>query len=426
MVIQGLVREAIRVAVGSNLGTPFVLIDADASGTNVTFLTDDISGGGASEHRGKFLVFTSGANNDGLIRRVTGSSITNNRTTLTFFPAVTDATADGDTAELWDEHHNPTSIHNFINQAVTDATGAVYDPIEDTSLHADSVTARFDIPADISMIQKVMWRSAVSSKSVHPMGALFDETADSDFTQSLDTEDKKRGGQSLKLVIAGTVSDGDFVTDSITGIDISRYTHLEGWVKATSALAAADFVIHLDSGTVLADGTDLESLNVPATIAADTWTFFRIALANPELDTAIISVGLEYNANSAANTVWFDDLRVTKSDTEIWSEIPNQLWSIDRSARDLIFTVDARTKAGYSLLKIIGGDKPALLNADSTVNEIADMYVIRYATALALASEAGSDTIDLDARRRRSEFWFALARESRASFPMLMNIRLVE
>ena len=425
MVIQARVREQIRVSVGYNLGTPFALVEADAAGTNTTFLTDDISGGGSNEHRGKWLTFTSGTN-DGEIRRITSSSIANNRSTLTYFPSTSAVTANGDTAELWDERHNPTAIHNFINQAVIDATGAVYDPVEDISLHADRLTARFDIPSTLAMIQKVMWRSAVTSEVLHDMDSLFDETTDSDFTQALDTEDVKRGSSSLKLTIGSGVSAGNFVTDSISSIDISQYTHLEGWVKATTTLAAADFVVRLDSGAVQGDTTDREVLSIPATTAANTWTYFRVALATPELDTAIISVGLEYNANQAANTVWFDDLTVTKSNTETWTEIPSQLWSIDRAARDLIFTGDARTKAGYNLLKLIGGDKPALLNADSTANEIDDAYVIRYATALALAAEASSDPIDLDARRRRSEFWFALARESRSAFPTLMNIRLVE
>jgi hypothetical protein len=424
-VIQARTREELRVSIFRNLGSPFVLIEADAAGDNKTFHTDDIPSGGTNEHNGKWLVFTSGTN-DGSIRRVTASTIADNRTALSFHPSVAAATANGNTAELVNEAYNPAAIHDFINQAIIDATGAVYDPIENISLHADTTTARFDIPSNISMIRKLLYRSAITSKSVHPMGSLFDETKDSDFTQLLDTEDKKQGGQSLRLTIGGDVSAGDFVTDSITAIDISRYTHLEGWVKATTTLAAGDFVIRLDSGTVQGDSTDLEILSVPATTAADTWTFVRIALATPELDTAIASVGLEYNANQAANTVWFDDFRVVKNNTAIWTEIAQNLWGIDPEARDLILSVDGRNIAGYSLLKILGGDKPALLTADATASEIDDMYIIRYATALALASEAGSDTIDLDARRRRSEFWFALAEQAKASFPILQGVRVVE
>ncbi len=424
-VIAARTREQLRASVGVNLGYPFRLLEADATGTTTTFLTDELSLGGADEYNGSWLVFTSGANNDGLIRRVTDSSVTANRQTLTFYPAVTDATADGDTAELWNESYNPESIHDFINQAILDAYGEVYDRVEDITLHADGTQARFDIPSGLSMLQRVQYRSRVSSAEVHPMSRTFDEATDADFTQAVDTKDFKRGS-SLKLTIGGSISNGDVITDSITSLDLSGYTHIEGWVKAAVTLAAADFVLHLDSGAVQADGSDLESLNIPATTAADTWTFFRIALANPETDTAVISIGLEYNANAASNTVWFDEVRAVNSDSAVWSTLPNTLWRIDKEARDLILSRGGAKVAGYNLLKLVGGDKPALLTADATANEIDDWYVITRATALALMSEARSQQTDQDARATRAGFWWEQSKQAKQSFPMLVDVRQVE
>ena len=426
MVVQGLTPESIRTSVGYNLGSPFILIEADAVGTLTTFVTDDTPQGGANEHRGKWLVFTSGANNDGSIRRVTASAInaTTLQTTFTFTPGLTDATANGDTAELWNESYDPTAIHDFINQAITDATGHVFDPVEDITLHADGETARFDIPSGISMVRRLQYRRIVTSASLHLMERVFDETTDSDFTQVVDTEDNRRSS-SLKLTIGAGVSAGDFVTDTIESLDLSKYTHIEGWTKAASTLAAADFVIHLDSGTVLADGTDLESLDVPATLAADTWTFHRIALANPETDTAIISIGLEYNANQAANTVWFDEWEATVNDSGAWVDIPKHLWWIDKAARDLILRPGAVSLAGYSLLKIVGGDKPALLTADDTANEIDDQYVIDYATGRMLLSGGGGPNTDQKDRRARGKDYLALAAGAKSNFPLLIGVRKV-
>lgn len=412
---------------GYNLGLPFRNLTADAVGTVNTFLTDDMPLGGNDEHNGKWLHFSSGTNNTGLIRRVYDSAIDagTGRVTLSFRPAITDATAIGDTAVLWQEDHNPTAIFDFINQAITDATGRVYDPVEDITLHADGKTSRFDIPTGISMIQKVQYRRNVNAAEVHFMERLFDETTDSDFTQALDTEDNRRGN-SLKLTIGGDVGDGNFITDSFTALDLSGYTHLEGWTKASSTLAAADFVIHLDSGAVQANGTDLESLNVPATAAADTWTFHRIALANPESDTAIISIGLEYNANSGANTVHFDEWEATTNNSAIWADLPRHLWHIDKSTRDLVFDNGAVGIAGYSLLKLVGGDKPTLLTADATTSEIDDQYVIYRATALALMSLGGGDQTDLEDRFKRGATWMALAEGAKRSFPPLENVREVD
>lgn len=426
MALQARTREELRVSVAYNLGSPFTLISADAIGTLASFVTDETPQGGTDEGRGKWLVFTSGTN-DGLVRSCTSTSIdtTTFRTTYNFVPDVTVTTAIGDTVELWNEEHRPAAIHDFINQAIIGATGRVFDPVEDISLHADGKTARFDIPSGISMIRKVQYRRSATSASVHLMERQFDETTESEFTQAVDTEDNRRGS-SLKLTIGAGVSAGDFVTDSITSLDLSKYTHIEGWTKATTTLAASDFVIRLDSGTVQGDSGDLEVLNVPATSAANTWTFHRIALANPETDTAIVSIGLEYNANQAANTVWFDEWEAVVSDSANWVDLPRHLWHIDKEARDLILHSGAVSLAGYSLLKLVGGDKPALLSTDATASEISGSYIIYRATGLALLAQGGGPSTDQDERRQRAREWLALAEQEKRNFPSFENVRVVD
>ncbi len=404
-------------------------MEADASGLTSTFLTDDIVTGGASEHKGKWLVFTSGDNNDGSIRQVTGSSIdtTTRRATLTFRPEVTDATANGDTAELWDERYDPSIIHQLINDAIIDATGLAWDPVEDTSLFSDGIRRRFDVPDGIEMVTRLEYRSFKHAISVHQCERVFDETADSDFTRAVDTKDFRRGS-SLKLTIGAGVSAGDFVTDSIDSKNLSDMTHLEGWVKATTALAAADFVVHMDSQAItsarISSGDVLESLSVPV-VAADTWTRFSIPLANSELDTAIISIGFEYNANETANTVWFDEIEAVRQDDANWAPIPWHLWSLDRGARDLVLTTSALRVAPYNLLKLVGGDIPVTLDADATAAEIDDFYIIAYATAHALMSKA-SGTRDGDAHGTRASLWFRrMEQAKRALNPVIAPRRLV-
>ena len=421
-VIQARTREQLRVDVGWNLGHPFVLIEADATGLVTTLITDDFPLGGSNEHRGKYLVFTSGTN-DGSVRRITSSVVTDGQSTLVFHPAVAAVTADGDTAELWDESYNPESIHAFLNQAIMDSTGSTYDPIENITLHADGKTKRFDIPDNISMIQKLQFRSSITSQIIHECGGKFTESTDAELTQTVDSEDYKRGGSSLKLTT--TAGDGSFISESISSLDISGYTHLEGWVKATTAIAAADFNICLDDATCTCDGNDKETLAVPAAVA-DTWTFFRIALANPESDTAIVSVGIEYNANSGTNTVRFDELRVVHTDEADWFDIDRALWSIDKPNRDLILKNGAVDLVGYALLKIIGGDKPALLTTDASTSEIDDTYIIQYATAMQLMHASGISTTDPSDKFKRGQFFMQLAERSKGSWDMLTNIRKVD
>jgi hypothetical protein len=171
----------------------------------------------------------------------------------------------------------------------------------------------------------------------------------------------------------------------------------------------------------------LETLSVPA-LSADTWTYVRIALANPELDTAIISIGLKYGITSdfGACQIRIDDIKVVENDTAVYEIFPKHLWKIDRSARDLVLTDSGRTEAGYALLKITGGDKPALLSTDAGTSEIDDAYIIARATALAFAAASGGPNVDPDAKRQQAAFWFGLAEQAKRAFPILITGRVVE
>ena len=239
-----------------------------------------------------------------------------------------------------------------------------------------------------------------------------------------------QGNQSLKIELAAGASAGAFIADSITTTDISAYDTVEMWVKVTgigSALQAGNLKLHLDNGTVTADGNDKESLNIPG-VSPDTWTFVRMSLANPESDTAIASVGLEHDADLGAGvTVWVDDIRAVVHDSGIWEQLPQRLWRIDKPNRDLYLTEEGRNRVNYSLIKLIGGDEPALLTSDSDTNEIDDQYVAAMTTALALnATGAALPTEELDAMRRQSTLWLGIAEQAKGRFPVLVNVRSLE
>ena len=418
--IHGRTREQLRQHIGRALGGLYVS-SASTSGSTIPLLDNTLVLGGADNQIGKWIRFTSG-DNDALTRRITDSSISSNVTTNTFAPAATSATA-SESYELWESAYNPDDIDDFINQAILAATGWVYDPIENIGLHGDGRQVRFDIPSGISMISKLEYRSKVKATRLHGAAATFDETTDGDFTQSLDTKDKKQGSQSLKMVIASGASAGDFVTDSITSKDLSGYDTIEMWVKSTVATSAGNLKLLLDNSAACA--SPLETLSIPA-LSADTWTFVRMSLANPETDTAIISIGLEYDADLGAVTVWVDDISAVANDTAQWGTLDRRNWKIDKESRDLILVRDGHSAVGYSLIKITGGDKPALLTSDATATEIDEDYIIAQAISLALLAASGGPATDPDARRQLSAFWTDQATRARRAFPMLANVRSVD
>jgi len=399
MPVQARTRKQLRQSIGYNLGA--LKVGTATGGTNNTLIDVNTFRGGDDEYIGKLALVTDATDSSQTTQYVNDYTASNN--TIQFQQNASFTVASGDEYELWNEPYTPTRIHDFMNQAIIDVTGQAYDPIENLSLHTDGSSMRYDIPSNISIINKLFYRSAVSFKEIHSCNSVFDETVDSDFTVSADTQDKKKGTASNKFVIAVGASAGDIATDSIDSTNISKYDYLECWVKSTVATSAGNLKILLDDSASCA--SPIETLSVPA-LSADTWTYVRIALANPETDTAIISVGLEYDSDLGACTVWLDDIKVVQNDAAVWDVFPRHLWRVDRESRDLVLSESGKYEAGYALLKIIGGDKPALLSAETDTTEIDDSYIIARATALAYSDASGGPGTDPDVLRQQPTFWF--------------------
>ena len=496
MPVQGRTRKQLRQSIGYNLGALKTGTAYDAGSTTTLIDTNLI--GGDDSHNGKWIIVSDTSNSSNVETRLV-SDYTASAYRLTLQKALTFSTAAGDTYEIWDEPYDPAIIHDFINQAIIDVTGQAYDPIESpdmsssphTALFADGKTLRFSIPSNISIINRLYYRSSISFTRLLSANVAFDEhstlvattlngaisdaaatsitvtsatplranqqilvgsekiTISSISSNTLtvsrgasgttaathsdgasvflfpivDTEDKKQGTGSNKFIIPAAAGTNQIVTESISSKDISKYDYLEGWIKSTTDTSSGNLQILLDDTANCASA--LETLDIPA-LSADTWTYFRVKLANPEIDTAIISIGLKQVADLNACTVFLDDLKLVQNDTAIWEIFPKHLWKIDRSSRDLILTDSGKFEAGYSMLKITGGDKPALLSADTTSSEVDDSYIIARATGLAFAASSGGANTDPDQKRQQAAFWLGLDEQAKRAFPLLITGRVVE
>ena len=424
-VVQGRTRAQLRQSIGYNLGAIYV---SSGSGTGTTTtIVDNTLIGADDNHIGKWVIFNDASASTVETSRV--SDYTSSSTTLTVSPAFALAPVANDTYELWDDIYSPARIDDLINQAILDATGHAYDPVEKLDLHTDGTTQRFDIPSGLSMIQNIYYRSSVDFTRLHACATTFDETTDDEFTQALDTKDKKQGAQSLKITLSSSAEADDVIADSITSVNLAGYDTIEMWVKSTVATSAGNLKLHLDSATITeatahASQTD-EALSIQA-LSADTWTFVRMSLDNPESDTAIVSIALEQDADLGVCTIWLDDISAVKNDSAQWEKIPRHLWKIDKEAKDIVLDNYAHGTARYNLLKLVGGDKPALLTTDSATSEIDEQYVISRATALAFASASGGPNTDPDNKNNMAGFWMGLSAAARRAFPLLTDIRLVE
>ena len=428
MPVQGRTRKQIRQSIGFNLGA--LKTGTATGGTNNTLIDVNTFRGGDDTYNGKLILVTDASDGTTQTTQYVNDYTASNNT-IQFQQNASFTVASSDEYEIYDEPYDPAIINDFINQAIVDVTGQAYDPIEypdmsndsHTALFGDGKTLRFDIPSNISIINRIYYRSAVTSTILHSCNSAFDETVDSDFTVTVDREDKKQGTGCNKFVIASGASQNDIATDSITSKDISKYDYLECWVKSTVATSSGNLKILLDDSASCA--SPLETLSIPA-LSADTWTYVRIKLANPELNTAIISIGLEYDSDLGACQVRLDDIKVVQNDTAVFQIFPKHLWKIDRSARDLILNDGAQLEVGYNMIKLSGGDKPALLSSDTATTEIDDSYIIARATGLALSAASGGPTTDPDALRQAAAFWFGLAEQAKRAFPLLITGRAVE
>jgi hypothetical protein len=424
-VIQGRTRAQLRQSIGYNLGAVYV---SSASGTGSTStIVDNTLIGSDDNHNGKWVVFNDASGTAGQVTRV--SDYASSTTTLTLSPAVDAGSVASDTYELWDAEFNPSIINDFLNQTIIESTGHAWDPVESLAFHTDGGTLRFDVPSGISMVKDLFYRNSVDFTRLHACATTFDETTDDQFSQALDTKDKKQGTQSLKITLSASAEADDVIADSITSVSLAGYDTIEMWVKSTVAASAGNLKLHLDSATITeataeASETD-EALPIPA-LSADTWTFVRMPLGNPESDTSIVSIALEQDADLGACTVWLDDISAVKNDTARWTKVPRHLWWIDKEAKDVVMDSYVHGVARYNLLKLVGGDKPALLTSDSDTSEISERYLIAAATARAFAANSGGQGTDPDQRRGQAGFWFGMANSAKRALPLLTNVRLVE
>lgn len=416
MTNQNLTLAQLYTEVGSNLmGSDFVSSSPTLAGTTDTIIDESLF----DIEIGSWVLGTSGTIAGDLVRVAlyerTGY-------TMSLRPSLSAASATGHTYEIYSPKYSPTAIKRAINRAIYEATNLIFPKETSLTLHADSRRARFDLPTEFAMVNKVEFRSKVQGITIHTCGAVFDESVDSDFTVTLDTKKYWLGGGSNKFVIAGTASNGNLVSDAIPSKDLSGMTHLEFWVWTESATAADDLRIILSSTTN--GSTETEALAVPATTAR-TDHFFRVALANPEDDTAIISVALEYNANVKANTVFLDDIKAVDDNSAVYTLMPRRFYSVDHENNDLVLDSVGVVAAGYNLLKITGGSIPTALSATTDVCDIPEEFVIARATALMLMGGSRGRDGDTEDRRGLAAYWDGRANQERNKFPPIINKVLV-
>jgi hypothetical protein len=404
---QSRTREQIRRSIAANLDQPPA---SSATGTgSSTTIVDASTIGGDDEYNGGWIIFTSGAN-DGVIRRVT--DYTSSTGTFTFKPAAGSTSSD-DTYEYWRTEYPPERIHEFINQAITQRTPRGLVINEDISNHGHIRDSRHDIPSAMVAVSQVDYRSQYVGKQVDEASTAW--TAGSSVTITADSEDNKAFSSSTRMYLSG-VSAATVGYKDISSLDLRRYDTLEFWFKSSVTHAAGDLTIVLGEGSTLA--TPRETINIPAATAR-TWTYMRVSLANPELLSAIVSVGLKFVTGTSTRYVWINDIKAVETESAVYNRLWSGTYRIDREARKVFLAEPARKEVGYRLVRLIGYNLPTLLSSDSTTCEIDPDLVVARATSKALFSLARGRTTDPDDHDRRAAYFEGVAAQAERSLPTL-------
>ena len=334
--------------------------------------------------------------------------------TLTFATVTTAV----DTADLAELHRKFTAAryNTVINDAINVAADFFLIPAVDETLvvHAwkegESRVLRreYDIPSGFDYIDAVYIESSETHELIDCEAVWAD--LDTDVIGALDNDDYQEGSNSMKFAVGAGISDGDVIgsKDLSAAEDLSMYQKIAFWIKASSALAAGDLCLLLDDTSGC--GSAIETIELPA-ITANTWTFVRCTLAAASSDTAILSIGFEYNANSGANTIWVDDIRAVLQGQPYFAKmdkLDHRDWSIIPDSTPKLKIHRGVTLAPGSAIRLVGQTHQGVFTTDATTETCAvpPEFIIQQAMAFLHQSKGQREDmaaaqIMADAQRRK-------------------------
>ena len=409
MVMQSITRVDTRQAAGEELGV--VYIGLTTSGVDTSSVVDTNIIGGTNDHVGKWIRITS-SSALGETQRVTAFDGAGDLSTNAFSTTI----GSGVTFELWESQADPRRVDRMINTAITQRTarGVVVD--NDMTLHSHERITNYALPGALTGISEIEYRSSFVGEVLDDAQAAWTESTGTSATISTDSEDYRYGGSSMRIDYTGSTPGVILTSQAVTSTNISKHDYGEFWIKADTLTAAADLRLVLSASANAAAETDY--VNVPALVSG-IWTFVRVGLNNPKNNTAIISVGLEYNDNAKANTIWLNQVKVTTDNMGDWETLQRSQWDMDKETNEFKVLKDGRRSMGSSLMNIIGYRLPALTTADTSPIELSpDLIKARVISQGKMSLMQGTRT-DRDNLRQDAEYWERQAAAAEVGLPLI-------
>ena len=420
--IQSRTRLQIRQSIGYILGT--LILGTQTASTDTTSVIDtfNLYKGADNEYRGREVyVSTPTGSIVAGEKRYVASSVSTDATVSTAFTATVTI---GDIWEMW-RIFGTAEVNEMINQAIMEVTDDClqFRTTEDTFTEAGKY--EYDALSSFKGLHLVEYQFSIGVS--HLLEDCEDAwTAGSNATVTADTGFKKLGKASVKVVVVSAGASEILAYEDISSIDISDATKVEFWLYSSIAVSAGDLQIRLDDTAAIASA--VESIDIPA-MDANTWYRHSLSLANPQSDTAIISLGIFQVTNLADFTFYIDDVIAVDPQTRVYKELnPEQWFIVKGSTNYLRLTKGGLTATGsITPLRLSGYQLPVLLNADATASEIDPQWIINKVAGEMMLNHAKSSQLDIADRKGISDRRLAKAERDKTGIrtAILSNTRWV-
>lgn len=401
-------RGELRRSIGRNLG--IVTIGEATSTVDNASLLDTVNLlGGDDEHNNKQVMIYDAAGSivDGETGRVTDyASATTDATTTAFTASITD----GDKYEMWDTPWLVADINDAINQSIIAASPYALKEKQTATNYTERDLFSYNCLSGFKGLHSVEYVPYIDEyQDLHGCNSAWD--AATSVTVSLDTEFYREGGSCNKLDVASGVAGGALLaTVTIGESNLSNYDTIEFWIRSSIAQTAANLEFYLDNTAACASPVDTMSL--PA-LTIDTWTRVQLTMTNPELDTAVISIGIGQKAATdvGACLIWIDHVRALKANSRKFKELNPQYWSIVRGSTNYLrLTSTGKGITGdNTLLRLNGYQIPTLFTDDTTDADLDPAYIIAQTTGWLALGHAKSSHLQIKDRQKFAQYWLSIA-----------------
>ena len=396
-IIQSVLR-----ALGGIVGT------ATGGGNNTSLIDTFGLQGGDDEHNGKFVYMSKVAGVTATDKTwVTDYDGTNQDATVA--PAVSGSIANGDIYEMYPRPFIRDDIIDAVDRAFVDLARKGLQVKQTSSQWTEINVLEYAWLSSFASIHKVEYVRNVGIDRLVSDAETAWTAGSANVTVTKDTSFKRFGSASAKLVEDGNSGAGDILGyDTITSLDISDCDRLEFDMYSSVDLTAGQIDIALDNTAAIA--SPIEEIDVPAMDAA-TWYRHSVALANPQTDTAIISVGLIQTSDVGAATYYIDNIRAVKNGSKEYLPLNGMHWELSVDSTNYL----KLTQSGLTVvqtptqIRLSGLQLPTIMTADSDTSEIDPEFVFHFVMADILLNNTKSRQLDVENRKEAGEKHLALA-----------------